>query len=285
MDNLADIKTCPLHTGSLTGTGSRIPLPLALRVLGCQHQTDWRAYQWDNTRRQHFVLYQHTLAGEGRFTDTTGRHHPIPAGTGFLCRCPSPTSYGLKQDHNWHFLFAIMTGPLAHQLTRTLLQHHGPLFEPHIHATGLSSLAELIRRSADGLAIDSHQGSTVGYHLLMDLGAAAGTLAPAPEPLARAHQFLLDHLHEPTLDLDQLAEHAHMSRYHFCRRFAQVYGRPPAQYLNVCRLERAMQIITGSDLPLKTISGQCGFTDHAYFCRRFKQYFGMTPGSIGKRQK
>jgi AraC-like DNA-binding protein len=51
----------------------------------------------------------------------------------------------------------------------------------------------------------------------------------------------------------------------------------PHDYLVRRRLQRALELLAGTDLSLSAIAYASGFCDHGHFTRRFRQHFGVTP--------
>ncbi|MDW7692499.1 AraC family transcriptional regulator [Flammeovirgaceae bacterium SG7u.111] len=78
--------------------------------------------------------------------------------------------------------------------------------------------------------------------------------------------------------LEELAEVASFSKFHFHRVFFGMVGESPFQFINRVRLERAASLLATN--PTKSISEIaiiCGFTDLSIFSRNFKSFFGHTP--------
>jgi AraC family transcriptional regulator len=48
------------------------------------------------------------------------------------------------------------------------------------------------------------------------------------------------------------------------------------------RLDRAVELLSGSDKSLIDIAAVCGFSDQSHFGRVFKRTFGLTPGERRK---
>ncbi|MBC6463788.1 helix-turn-helix transcriptional regulator [Actinomadura sp. HBU206391] len=80
------------------------------------------------------------------------------------------------------------------------------------------------------------------------------------------------------LDMDAVAAVAGYSTYHFVRRFRDVYGETPGQYLSRRRIERAKELLRSANLTVTEICMLVGFSSLGTFCTRFKQQVGMTPG-------
>lgn len=83
--------------------------------------------------------------------------------------------------------------------------------------------------------------------------------------------------YDENLSLEQLAEIAGYSTTHLSKRFREVTGLPPVQYLNLIRIDRAKYLLQYSDDPIGRVMEQCGFTSAAYFARVFKKTLGYSP--------
>jgi AraC-like DNA-binding protein len=87
------------------------------------------------------------------------------------------------------------------------------------------------------------------------------------------------------LDLDAVAARAGYSRFHFVRRFREVYGESPGQYLSRRRIERAQELLRTANLTVTEICMLVGFSSLGTFCTRFKQQVGMTPTEFRARAR
>lgn len=79
------------------------------------------------------------------------------------------------------------------------------------------------------------------------------------------------------LSLNDLADTAAMSPYHFLRTFCAVVGATPHQYLLHTRLKRAAIRLRRTDDAVSAIVFDAGFNDLSTFNRRFKRLTGMNP--------
>lgn len=77
--------------------------------------------------------------------------------------------------------------------------------------------------------------------------------------------------------IEKLAEQTALSRVKYNDIFRTMTGKTPVQYLTELRIDRAKQLLIGSDQRLKEIAEQTGFRDEYYFSRRFKQSVGLSP--------
>lgn len=78
-------------------------------------------------------------------------------------------------------------------------------------------------------------------------------------------------------DMNRVAEHCGLSRAHFFTLFQRCTGVTPNVYMNVLRMEAAIQDLTGSRSSLADISYDIGFSAPSHFTRFFRQHLGITP--------
>jgi predicted ATPase/DNA-binding winged helix-turn-helix (wHTH) protein/AraC-like DNA-binding protein len=82
-----------------------------------------------------------------------------------------------------------------------------------------------------------------------------------------------------------LSKVAGLSRCHFVRAFRQSVGATPHNFLIYRRFRKAVDFITGTDLPLAEIALAAGFADQSHFSRRFRQYLGVSPSSFRRSHR
>ena len=82
---------------------------------------------------------------------------------------------------------------------------------------------------------------------------------------------------EEPFTLPALAEVAGMSRSAFAARFSAVLGQPPMEFLKSLRLTRAAQLLTNTDLPVKSIAPRVGYSSRSSFTRAFCARHGVGP--------
>lgn len=86
-----------------------------------------------------------------------------------------------------------------------------------------------------------------------------------------------DRYREP-LSLDEFAEEAGANAYTVSRMFKQATGVNYIDYLTRVRLEKAKELLAGTDMRINAIAEQVGYQP-TYFNRIFKKVEGITPGA------
>ncbi|WP_425416889.1 AraC family transcriptional regulator [Oricola indica] len=78
-------------------------------------------------------------------------------------------------------------------------------------------------------------------------------------------------------DMNRLATDVGLSRAHFFRQFETTMGVSPRVYLNVQRLERAVNAISDGEETFSAIGSSLGFSVPAHFSRFFHDHAGSSP--------
>ena len=98
------------------------------------------------------------------------------------------------------------------------------------------------------------------------------------EVVGRALALLHDNPGHPWT-LEQLARDATSSRSNLARRFTDLVGQPPMQYLAQWRMQVAANLLTQSSAKVAAIASDVGYDSEAAFSRAFKKATGMAPGA------
>jgi AraC-like DNA-binding protein len=85
------------------------------------------------------------------------------------------------------------------------------------------------------------------------------------------------------LDVAALARVAHVSPAHFARQFRAVFGETPHRYLQRRRIERAMELLRDTDLPVTEVCLEVGFASLGTFSRTFSAVVGESPSAYRER--
>jgi AraC-like DNA-binding protein len=88
---------------------------------------------------------------------------------------------------------------------------------------------------------------------------------------------------ETSVTIETMAASLHQSPTAFKTEFKQLFGQPPAQYLQEKRLERAHRLIETSDDSITQIALACGFESPSHFTQVFRRRYGHTPGQLRNR--
>ena len=99
------------------------------------------------------------------------------------------------------------------------------------------------------------------------------------ERILRVLTHIQEHLDE-ALDLEELAQVACFSSFHFHRIFAAMTGETLADHVRRLRLERAAMELRSGAKQVIQLALDAGYEAHAAFTRAFKAAYGVSPAAF-----
>ncbi len=94
-------------------------------------------------------------------------------------------------------------------------------------------------------------------------------------------KYIREHYRE-VITLDQLADAANMSKYHFAHSFHELFGSAPVEYINGYRMDQAQYLLLTTKHPISVIANEVGIGDRSYFAKLFREYSGYPPHEFRK---
>lgn len=89
-------------------------------------------------------------------------------------------------------------------------------------------------------------------------------------------KLFMDNQFSGHIDLDNIAEEASFSKFHFIRLFKKAYGKTPHQYLIALRIEKAKDLLKTS-IPVGEVGWAVGFESVGSFTTLFRKTEKITP--------
>jgi AraC-like DNA-binding protein len=154
----------------------------------------------------------------------------------------------------------------------------------------LMVLGELAQTAADGnsdIGLDEVGHLFASRFVEVVSGRAAKPVGASLRDRRRAVETALwidAHSHRD-ISLDDAAEQAGISPFHFLRLFSDVLGVTPHQYLVRSRLRHAARRLADDDSPITDIAYDVGFGDLSNFVRTFHRAAGTSPKDFRKASR
>lgn len=101
------------------------------------------------------------------------------------------------------------------------------------------------------------------------------------DPMMR---YIEDHLAE-NVTVRQMADQRGLSESQFIRCFVRQTGITPYRMLTLMRLQKAMQLLSEDQVPIKTVCVRCGIRSPSRFASLFKREIGLLPSQYRKLMK
>lgn len=93
---------------------------------------------------------------------------------------------------------------------------------------------------------------------------------------------VIHHRYTEALTLQELADHCSLSVSRLVHVFSSAMNHSPIEYRNVLRIDKAKELLLGSDDKIESISADVGFEHPGHFYRLFRRLTGVTPTQFRK---
>ena len=94
---------------------------------------------------------------------------------------------------------------------------------------------------------------------------------------------IYDNLAEPP-DAGALAAECCLSESRFCHLFREVTGKSVKKFILSIKIDRAMELLRETDMPVREIAEAVGYSDQNYFSRMFRREVGVSPSKYRRRE-
>ena len=153
--------------------------------------------------------------------------------------------------------------PAAHPACALMRQLARELDAP----PGASLVAEGISRAIAVLLLREYD----------QIPARKPAVAAPPVAVLRAVELMRQRMGD-SLSLEEIADAAGLSPFHFSRQFKAATGHPPHEYLMRLRVDRAQELIRlQREWTMAAVAQDAGFADQSHMARHFKRVLGVTP--------
>ncbi len=192
-----------------------------------------------------------------------------------------------------HFTDAFLKKHFTDATLKPLMQDVPFIFRPdpaeadHILYILNAMLSEYSRVMKDQTPQSEQLLSGYLYQLLFTMAYANNTYTPQNTSDSRITQIIqyISENYNHINDIEQIAEHFFISKYHLCRYFQKNLGISLVSYLNTIKIKEACNLIKSGCTSMTQVAIQCGFNSSSYFCKVFKKEKGISPSEYKKNHK
>jgi AraC family transcriptional regulator of arabinose operon len=239
-------------------------------------------YNWDGLNRSEegTFLFQYTLSGRGTIIIDHQTHQLLP-GRAFLVWIPGNHRYFFPPDsEHWEYLFIMLRGERLAPLIQELITKLGHLPEFPIDSPPIRALKSIFEKAKLRQITDGYLNSLYAYQFITELYRSTTfekSVSEIPESITKTVNYIELH-YEQIINLDEMADIAGLSKYHFLRQFNRFLGLTPLEYLNKLRIEKAAGLLRTTEQTLDEVAIAVGFANGNYFSKVFRHWVGMSPG-------
>lgn len=121
--------------------------------------------------------------------------------------------------------------------------------------------------------------------ILAEYMTQTNRLTAKDRDLAHGIKSYINKFYQRKLSVQLLCETFGCSRTTLMNTFKERYGVTVGEYINLYRLEKAEKMLQESQVGIKSVATECGFSDQNYFTKVFRQKHGMTPSEYRLKLK
>ena len=92
----------------------------------------------------------------------------------------------------------------------------------------------------------------------------------------RAKEYIMAN-YKKDISLDDVSKEVDISPYYFSKIFKEATGENFIEYLTNIRIEKAKELLNDTDMSMKEICVEVGYSNPNYFSRIFKKNVGVSP--------
>jgi len=103
------------------------------------------------------------------------------------------------------------------------------------------------------------------------------------EFLKKLNSFLMDNISETDLNVERIAEIMRISVSTLYRKLKALTDLNSVEYIRLCRLKKAAELLTEGNFRINEISYLVGFSSPSYFATSFQKQFGISPSQFVRK--
>ncbi len=108
---------------------------------------------------------------------------------------------------------------------------------------------------------------------------------PDEEFINKVNNIVRENMDNSDFNVVRLAECLHMSRSGLHRKMTDILDTGPLEYIRLCRMQKAAELIGKSKYRVNEISYMVGINTPSYFIKLFQSHYGMTPKEFEEHTK
>lgn len=207
-----------------------------------------------------------------------GRKYRAEKGDIVLLDCDQPHRYAAEEAVE--FLYLHFDGIGAHALAHAIAEE-SPLLRREENIVIGEQLFDMVqayrRRGIETEALDSLRI----YQILMQLAMPPRSLVQQDSPITKTVIYIREHVGE-TIPLQELADMAHLSIFHYSHEFKRQTGFSPSEYIINTRLEKAKMLLLQTTMPVSDIAYAVGYESGSSLSNLFVKKVGCSPREYRK---
>lgn len=235
--------------------------------------------------RNHY-LFHYIISGRGMLYSHASNddihEYSLGANQAFLI-CPGQINlYTADEADPWKYVWIEFDGMRAEDsLLQAGLDQDRPIYNPRTAEEGERLRDQMLYFSENAARSPLHLVGRLSLFLdeLIEFSDSRQDVSQQSQRdfyINEAVVYIQQNYHRE-LTVDEVAGFCKLNRNYFSRKFKEVVGCTPQEFLIRQRLTNAGELMRLTNLPIKAIAAQCGYPNQLHFSQAFKKYYGLPP--------
>lgn len=177
----------------------------------------------------------------------------------------------------WECMWLTVAGPLADEFIKVM----GIQREPHFAGECPHALFEKL---ATEIQMPDRQraASAVAYEILVVATDPSMPSRNEPALVNRCIEYMTKNFCNPSFNINKLAETLNVNRNHLSRSFSEAKEITLTRYLQTLRFQKALSMLSKTNMPVAQIAENCGFASASYLARCLQKEMGISASEFRK---
>jgi AraC-like DNA-binding protein len=231
-------------------------------------------------RYKDVFVFQYTLSGSGLF-EREGQTQELGPGRGFFCNITDEKIiyyYPSDAVTPWKFFYITIFDQTG--CATAVNQNFGYVFDiesTELQIRNLLSYEEVPERNIQIDAGAAHVFASSLIGMLVDQAQSETRKRGASLRVVKKSLTVIEHNIGNHINAELLAKKVGVSPEHLNRIFREELGRTPYQCICETKMQRACELLKGTDQTIANVAAQLGYSPDSHFGRLFKRVIGVTP--------
>lgn len=253
---------------------------LPCRIESLSHFCAHEKYSAERDELSCFIIL-YTIEGEGVLY-FEGETHKMAKNQVMFIDCSKHHIYKSAEGKDWDFYFMLIEGDAVRAYYDILFHDKYYIldyFDNNVINKFVDTMLYLVNKPSQPFEL-------LACHLINDLIIQIMLLNANTSSYAfiKTIEYIEENF-EKKITIDELADIAKMSKYHFIRKFKRTYSETPYEFITRFKINKSKSLLLTSEHSIDEISLMVGFNDATTFIRAFKKLTGITPNKYRTENK
>ncbi len=221
-----------------------------------------------------------------------GMEFTIREGQMFLLKDGEVVRYAADEQDPWSYCWVTFNGSDARRLSEDIgFAENVYVRDIDISAEAFFDLIRRMHRHPEMNAVnDLYRKGVLMEFLALAMDACGGGALSEQRKRSRNVDDYIDraadfiHYNYRTIDVGDVVNFIGFSRGYFTTAFRKRKGMSVQEYLLKVRMQRAKELLAGTNLQIQEIGKMAGYEDQLNFSRIFRKYEGISPSEYRRRK-